>query len=205
VSYTLQPIAVDLDVVRKVIGSKDRKLLARLKKELAEDLEQVDSMLEDYVDEDEGEEPLTTADVLQHLILGEPYSTAEGVGFAYGYCFGALCDHYGEMLDNDHWSAMRYPWFDAVQKALEQAGVTKKQFAISALVERGAPVKLPEIDDFPGLGYLTKTEVVKARDVLSKGDLTKIADREAVESIEQVRQWLDACARSDRDLVCTYS
>ena len=204
-SYCVSAIAVDLDKVRSAIGSKDKKLLARLKKAIGDDLEQIDGMLADYADEDEEDEPLTTADVLRHLIMGEPYRDDEGLGFAYGYCFEALCQHFGNTLDNEHWSAMRYQWFDAVQKALGQAGVTKKQFSLDTLVSREPPVPLPEIDDFPGIGYLLKDEVVKARAVLAKADLTKVKEREAVESIEQVREWLDECERSDRDLVCTYA
>ena len=204
-SYIVTAIAVDLDKVRSAIGSKDKALLARLKKALGDDLEQIDAMLEDYADEDEGGEPLTTGAALRHMILGEPYRADEGLGFAYGYCFEALCQYYGDVLPNDQWSAMRYQWFDAVQKALERAGVAPKQFAIRTLVERGAPVPLPEIDDFPGIGYLTKDEAAKARAALAKADLTKVKEPEAVGAIEQVRGWLDACERSGRDLVCTYA
>lgn len=34
---------------------------------------------------------------------------------------------------------------------------------------------------------------------------SKVKDKEAVASIEQVRSWLDTCATSNRDLVCTYA
>ena len=78
-SYCLSPTAVDLDTVRRAIGSKDKKLLVRLKKSIGNDLDQIDAMLEDYDDEDEEEEPLTTADVLRHMILGEPYRDGDGL------------------------------------------------------------------------------------------------------------------------------
>jgi hypothetical protein len=202
-SYAVTPIAVDLDRVRGALGSKDKTLLAHLQQALADDLEQVDDMLAD--DDEEGEEPLTTADVLRHLVMGEPYRESDGTGFAYGYCFEALCKHFGERLGDNYWSGMRSAWFDAVQEALKQAGVNEKQFSICRLVGRGAPVKLPEIDDFPGIGYLTRAEVVGAREALAAADLTKVENGEAAEAIEQVRAWLDECARSGRDLVCTYA
>lgn len=202
-SYAVTSIAVDLDAVRGAIGSKSKPFLAQLQKSFAGELEQIDDMLADYFDE--GEPPLTTATVLQHLVMGEPHSEQEGVGFAYGYGFEALCKHFGDRLGDNCWSGMRSEWFDAVQEALKQAGVTEKQFSIHRLVSRGAPVKLPEIDDFPGIGYLTKAEVIEARAVLAKADLLKVEDGEAVQAIEQVCEWLDECAESHRDLVCTYA
>lgn len=204
-SYAVHPIAVDLDKVRAVIGSKDKAFLARLKKSIGDELEQIDDMLADYVDEDEEEEPLTTADALRHMIMGEPYRADEGLGFAYGYCFEAICLHFGQFLDNNGWSAMRWPWFEAVQKALGAAGVKEKAFSVSALVSRGAPIDLPEIDDFPGIGYLTRAEIPSARVVLAAADLSQVKDREAVESIGQVMSWFDTCIESKCDLVCTYA
>ncbi|MBN9119014.1 MAG: hypothetical protein J0I06_07610 [Planctomycetes bacterium] len=202
--YIVYPIAVDLEKVRSAIGSKDRTLLARLHS--TSDLKQTDEMLADRFEDDEDGElgaPLTTADILRHLVMGEPYR--DGLGFAYGYCFESLCTHFGTVLDNRHWSAMRGRWFDTVQEALAQAGVSEKQFSVGRLVLRGPPVELPAIDDFPGIGYLTKTEVGDARSALARADLAKVTLREAVEAIEQVRGWLDECARSGRDLVCTYA
>lgn len=209
-SYAVTAIAVDLDRVRAALGSKDKTLLAHLRETSADDLEQVDDMLADHTDSSEDENgdplpPLTTADVLRHFVMGEPYRDGDGTGFAYGYCFEALCKHFGDRLDNDHWSGMRDAWFDAVQEALGHAGVSEKQFSIRQLVNRGAPVELPEIDDFPGIGYLTKAEIAGARDVLARADLTKVENGEAVEAIEQVREWLEECTASGRDLVCTYA
>jgi hypothetical protein len=208
VSYCVSAIAVDLDEVRAVIGSRKKAMLAQLQKELAGDLDQVDGMLEDYAEDNEDEdgnppEPLTTADVLRHLVMGEPYR--EEFGFAYGYCFEAICLHFGEFLNNSQWSAMRSEWFETVGKELKKAGVDEKAFSMNKLFFRGPPVKLPEIDDFPAVGYLTKSEVAKARAALAKADLSKVKNKEAVESIEQIRSWLDECAKSDRDLVCTYA
>jgi hypothetical protein len=100
---------------------------------------------------------------------------------------------------------MRGEWFDTVQKAIKTAGVKEKAFSIHTLVSRGAPVELPEIEDFPGIGYLTKAEVVKARDALAAADLSKVKNKEVAAAIEQVRSWLDECAKSKRDLVCTYA
>lgn len=207
-SYCVTAIAVDLDEVRAVLGSKDEVLAARLREALAGGLDQIDRMLAHHLEDDEDEdgnppEPLTTADVLRHLVMGEPYR--DDFGFAYGYCFEALCLHFGDFLDNRHWSAMRGEWFDTVQKALARAGVAERQFSVNGLFFRGPPIDLPEIDDFPGIGYLTKAEIPTARAALAAADLSAATDPAAAEAIEQILSWLDACARSNRDLVCTYA
>jgi hypothetical protein len=206
--YCVTAIAVDLDEVRAVLGSKKKALLARLRTDFAGTLDQIDEMIADHVENDTDEdgnppESLTTAEVLRHLVMGEPYR--DDFGFAYAYCFESLCLHYGEFLDNRHWSAMHSEWFDTVEKGLKQAGVGKEDFSLTMLFFRGPPVELPEISDFPAVGYLTKPEVAKARAVLAKADLTKVKRSDVVESIEQIRSWLDTCANSDRDLVCTYA
>jgi hypothetical protein len=208
VSYCVNAIAVDLDEVRAALGSKKKVLVARVRKEGAGLLDQVDEMIADHVEEDEDEdgnppEPLTAADILRQLIMGEPYRRE--FGFAYGYCFEALCEHFGEGLNNSEWSAMHSEWFDTVGKELKKAGVDERALSLNTLFFRGPPVKLPTIEDFPSIGYLTKPEVAKARAALAKADLSKVKNRGAVESIEQIRSWLDECAESNRDLVCTYA
>lgn len=200
-SYNLYPMAVDLDVVRAAIGSKDASLLAKLASGFAHELDDLTSMMEDAIDEDEG--PLTAADVLRHLVMDEP--RRPDAGFVYGYCFELICRHFGATLDNGEWSSMRWAWFEAVQKALGEAGVDGKTFAVTALVTRGAPVQLPPIDDFPSIGYLTRAEIPVVRAVLATAELSKVTDSQAVASIEQIRSWLDECAESGCDLVCTYA
>jgi len=76
---------------------------------------------------------------------------------------------------------------------------------VNTLVFRGSPVELPELEDSPCIGYLRKSEIPKARAALAKADLSKVKNKAAVESIEQIISWLDECAKSKRDLVCTYS
>jgi len=205
VGYTVSPIAVDLDAVRAAIGSKDGWLLGELTKALADDLDRIDDVLCEYAEDANGKPlaPLTAAAVLRHLVMSEPHRN--GVGFAYGYCFAALCGHFGDALDNARWSALRPTWFGAVQAALGQAGVSATQFAVGRLVYRGPPVKLPYIDNLPNIGYLTRAEVAEARAALAPADLSKVTDRDAAESIEQLREWFGECVRSNRDLVCTYA
>lgn len=207
-SYCVSAIAVDLDKVRAAIGSKNKKLLATLREGAESGLNQIEEMIADHLEEDEDEdgnplEPFSVEEALQHLIMGG--ERREEFGFVYAYCLEYLCLHYGDFLDNGHWSAMRSEWFDTVQKGLKKAGVTEKMFSLNTLFFRGSPVELPEVADFPNFGYLTRPEIAKARAVLAQADFTTVKDRGVVEAIEQIRSWLDECARSKRDLVCTYA
>ena len=205
-SYHLSAVAVDLDRVRAAIGSKDEVLLAALCDENAYSLQRIDDLLENALDADDPDyRPLTAADVLGHLVLGGPYREGERVGFAYGYCLELLCHHFGEALNNSEWCSMRSAWFDAVQAALEAAGVNRKLLSVHLLANRGAPIAIPTIDDFPGIGYLMKVEIAQTRAALAAADLSRIADKEAVASIRQISAWLDECVRSNRDLVCFYA
>jgi hypothetical protein len=203
VGYTVCPVAADLDAVRNAIGSKDGWLLGELTAALAGELDDIDDMLVEYAEDNDGGAPVTAAEVLRHLIMGQPYRA--DIGFAYGYCFAALCAQLGESLSNDHWSAVRSSWFPAVQSALAQIGVGITQFAVDRLVYRGPPVKLPSIHDFPNIGFLTRAEVADARAALASADLSKVTDRAAAAAIEQMRGWFAACVKSHRDLVCTYA
>lgn len=206
--YCVSAIAVDLDKVRVVIGSKNKKLLAAIEKEAAGDLDFIEEMIADHLENDEDEdgkppEPFSVEEALRGLIMGG--ERLEEFGFAYAYCFEYLCLHFGDFLNNSQWSAMRSAWFETVGKGLVKAGVSQKMFSLNTMFFRGPPVELPEVADFPSIGYLTTPEIAKARVELVKADLTKVKDKSVVEAIEQIRSWLDECTNSNRDLVCTYA
>jgi hypothetical protein len=200
VSQHLTPIAVDLDTVHSAVGSRDTALMGKIRGRFYAESKRIDRLLKDAIDPDE--EPLTTGDILRHLITGEPYR--EDAGFAYGYCLELVCRQLGRALDNSAWSAKRGGWFDAVAAALRDAGVYSSALSIEALAFRGAPVPLPHIDDFPSIGYLTKAEIGTARAALAAADLSRAPAEEAT-AIRQLREWLDTCAESNRDLVCFYA
>jgi DNA integrity scanning protein DisA with diadenylate cyclase activity len=203
-SYTLSPIAVKLDEVNAVFGSKNKKLLAQLVKEFADDFEQIDSMATDYVDEDEGEAAFTCEQALTHMIMGEEY-VEEEFGFVYGYSFEFLCRHFGDSLSNDNWSAMRYAWAERVDQELKALKIGEKTLRIVRLMERGAPVTLPDIDDFPGIGYMTLKEIESALNVLTPEKLATIKDKEVQDALTEVRGWLETCVNKKCDLICFYS
>jgi hypothetical protein len=200
VSYHLTPIAIDLDALRAAIGSRDAALMGKIRGRFYADSKRIDRLLKEVLDPDE--EPLTTGDILRHLIMKEPYR--EDAGFAYGYCLELLCYQLGDELNNSEWSAMHDDWFDTVASALRDSGVNTSALSIRALAFRGSPVSLPPIDDFPGIGYLTTAEIGTARAALAAADLSRSGD-EAAASIRQVAEWLSTCAGSNRDLICFYA
>jgi predicted DNA-binding WGR domain protein len=152
VSYGVHAYAVDLAAVKKTIGSGNAVLAKRLAKSEASELEQIDD-----VDFDEG---LTrAADVLRRLIVeGAPAETdeEETPGYKFGYALEVVCRSLGEWLPNSAFSAMGSEYFETLDRALEKAKSKRK---VASIVFRGSPVRLPEIEDFPAIGWLSADEV----------------------------------------------
>jgi hypothetical protein len=201
--YILTPIAVDLGRVSGAIGSKNKRLISALVKVFGDDFDQFDEMAADYADEDD--EALTMRAALTQMVMGEEYN--EELGFMYGYALEFICLHLGEHLPNTGWSAM--PRGTAYAKkadaALKRAGVAEDVFQISQLMNRGAPVPLPLIEDFPAIGYMRVKEIKAALKEFSEDRLTAVKDEEVRESLAEVRGWLVTCAGSGRDLICFYA
>lgn len=193
-SYNLQPYAVSLATIKKSLASRDAALAAALHAKFERRYTRLD-------DQDDELRPMR--DVVEDLIHGRPYD--EDAAFKYGYALQCLCEHFGRGLANEQWSSMRWSWFEQVDAELKKAGVDAKIFgSASHLANRGAPVPLPKIEEFPSIGYLTATEV---GGVLTELDKTKKSaiDAEVRQSLDETRTWLDRCARAHLDLVCFYA
>jgi hypothetical protein len=68
---------------------------------------------------------------------------------------------------------------------------------------RGAPVAIPEPDDFPFIGYLKAAEVGPALRALRAADFAELSP-EVREAVAELTGWLEACSRGASDLVCFY-
>jgi hypothetical protein len=148
--------------------------------------------------------PVSCAEVLRHIIFGEQYD--QRAGFKYGYVLEALCEHYGKRLD-DAWAPMYQgaKWRKQVTAAFKAAGIPDTLFrSLEKMTERGAPITIPEIDDFPGIGYLKREEMAETRAALSEVNLTAMKDRDVREDLEALLRWFQTCGESQRDLVCFY-
>jgi hypothetical protein len=204
--YILSAIAVDLGEVSGTVASGKRQLLSALVEQFEDEFGQFDEMAADCAGDEEGGGALTMRRALAQMVMGEEYD--EGPGFMYGYALEFLCRHFGETLPNGEWSAMPSGtrWAEAVDRELGNAGVPESVFRVGThLLNRGAPIAIPEIDDFPGIGYLTRGEVKAAQAALRVAKLSSIMDKEVLASIKEVQRWLQTCAESGRDLVCFYA
>lgn len=205
--YGISPIATDLAKVKKAIGSKDRQLLAKLRKACRDQFENIDDIDADEFEEDDeeeegpGEKRIDTRTAMGQLINGEKLSPR--FGFRYAYCLEMICTYYGEMMVNDKFCPMHMEWAERVDKSLKKAGVPAKVFSFLKVMYRGTPVKLPPPDDFPGVGYLTAREIVRVLPYFAKVKLDKV-DADVRDAITQVRSWLETCARKKCDFITFY-
>ena len=205
-SYGVMPFAVSLPQIRKVIGSKSKSLLLELREEFEDELTADREEVEEANEDDEFDPELPLDDALRHLIMDEERWDYEGA--KYGYAIEMLCSFYGEFLPNDHWSGMQLSWAETVNDALLEIGFPAETFSIFGhLIYRGSPIDIPDIEDFPFIGYVTLAEIPAALAVLTDERFAAVQHENADDirvSLEQVREWLETCQREKSDLVCFY-
>src|SRR5262249_44341093 len=168
--------------------SKDKRLVNALVKKYGDEFEQFDEMAADSGDDEGGEEALTMQSALTQLVMGEEYN--EEVGFMYGYALEFVCRHFGEELPNERWSAMPSgsQWARTVDRGLKAAGVPESVLRVGKhLMYRGAPIAIPEIEDFPGIGYLKLKEVKAAQKALGQAKLASVKDEEVLASLQELQ------------------
>ena len=198
--YGVMAYAVPLELVSGCVGARDPGLLATLLADFGA-APAIDELLADA--RSPASEDLPTArELLRHLVMDEP--ARSGLGFAYGYCFKYLCDRYGEFLDNSAWYPIGFDFVEEVQAELGRQGISDDVLSVADLVWGGAPVPLPPIDDFPGIGHLTRARVPTARAILAGVDLTRVADPGVRSGLSGLAGWFDDCLRAGLDLVCFY-
>jgi len=194
-SYLLHAYALD-DAILAVIGSGDRQVLARVTRKAEQEHES-------FVDEDTAAEhdgAPSNADVMRHLIMGEPYDAR--FGWAYGYGFSVVCETFVEWLDEDDLWLSATQLVEQVDPLLAAAGIPTDVLTLQRLVFGGPPVPLPPVEDFPAIGHLTPPEVVAAHAALAAFDLQDVDDPDVRDSLGQVRSWLATCAEHRQTLVC---
>lgn len=191
-SYGVMPYAVDLEGIRR-FGSYDAEFadetLARMS---AYALRKLD-VSEDFDIE------IGPKELLRQLLCGEP--AREGIGFAYGYALEAFCATYGDILTNRGWSGMRYGYFEVVESALSELGVS---FDPASLTYGGVPGPMPRIDDFPCIGSLDVDEIDTLAGIFDAVDLGRLTDVGIRESVGEIGDWLRYCRQRRVGLVCFY-
>ena len=153
-------------------------------------------------DETDEDDELTVEEALRDMVDGANLN--KDFGWKYAYALEALCWHFGELLDNSEWSPMRGQWSEQVDVAISRAGVPENTFSVEGhLMYRGSPIPIPEVPDFPFIGFLRKTELPEAAKSIAQCDRSKLGE-DVERAIRQVEGWLDRARKLERDLFCFY-
>lgn len=198
VGYGAMAWAVDLGRIRGEVGSEDPALAQRYGAAFAERRDEVQGMIDDVIGDGS---VLTLPDVARHMILGEPYD--ERIGFAYGYFLEYLCDVHGAFLPNPRWMPVPVDWCERVDEVLGGAGLLAEDFSMSDLMFGGAPVPLPRIDGFPGIGYREYGSLEEPAGLLARVGATDIAE-EYQDAAYDVFQWLSEAHDAGRSVVAFF-
>ncbi|MFJ9371612.1 hypothetical protein ACIRRA_45520 [Nocardia sp. NPDC101769] len=115
----MQAYSVDLEALRRMVGSGDRELLEELLTQLAGGLDRLDA-------EAAGWGKLVPArQALTKMILEPDYldgvANLSGDAAIYIYVFKEMCEHYGKSLDSEY--EMSSEWLGEVEEALDDIGV----------------------------------------------------------------------------------
>jgi hypothetical protein len=195
VGAAFAPIAVDLELVRGVVGSKSRTLLPKLRRYFGRWFETVAEQMAD-------EGGPTLDEVLKGLIAGKVANP--DWSFPFAVAVEVLYRLHGVVLSDRHFSSMRMEWAYRVDEGIQQAGVPAERFGlVRHLFERGPPIP------FPGrmtmcLGYLSLAEVRSAMSAFAAADYTPLKP-DIRQAVAEVRSWLVSCDTLGCDLVGFYS
>jgi hypothetical protein len=198
--------SVDLAKVRAVFGCQDEALLNAIINR-----RKISAKAVDYLGNESPQEGL------RRIIMGEvlsPRSTA-----VYGYLLRDLAGYYGKELYDPQWCQTRSEYVSQFDDLLKKLKVPKKVFRMEHHLMSRDPVELPEREDFPGIGHMTRDEVAAAATALNALDpeavlkaATGIAtDRGVVDPaftvacLDELRAWFAACQKDGVDLISFYS
>jgi hypothetical protein len=194
--YGAQAWAVDLGLIRGEIGSGDPELARRHGLRFTEHLRDVQSFIDDVTGADGA---VTMADVARHMILGEPYD--DRLGFAYGYFLQYLCEVQGTWMHNPSMMPIAVDLPERLDRVLAERGLLADGFSVSDLLFGGAPVPLPPIGDFPGIGFREFGALEEPAGRLARlGTMDDVAEEFAGPAYD-VFQWLSQAHDMKRSVV----
>jgi hypothetical protein len=178
-SYVLTPFLVDLEKVRKAVGSRDESLIAAV----------IESNPDRFrVSEEEDAGQVSRSLALRQLVMGEELDPASAG--QYGVALELLCGHLGKEILPGAWGGVS--WL-----ALEATGID------DVLTKSGPPVPLPPMPVFPTIGHMTAQEAAakapEVDDALSTED-----DEDLLELLEEYKGWLGEAASQKKDVVFFY-
>ncbi|GAA1655439.1 DUF7691 family protein [Actinoplanes couchii] len=99
------------------------------------------------------------------------------------------CEQHGRFLDNTGWMPVPVDFSARVDEYLTGHDLLADGFTVTGLLFGGAPVPLPPIDDFPGIGYREYGTLTEAAAKLAEAGLLDMpADMGS--AVYEVFQWL---------------
>ncbi len=183
------PFAVRLAEVEGAFGSNDTALAETIKGKDPDWFGRTDY----------GEDELSPSLALDRIVAGDPL---EGFGDKYGFALEKLCWHFGALLPNRYTCMIGFRGLDGLDTALRAAGVPTRRFGLLGhLVFRGPPLRMPETDGNPDIGYIRAEEMADALAAAEMADAAALGREDAL-AFAEIKGWMQECNRQKCDLVC---
>jgi hypothetical protein len=177
-SYVLTPYLIDLEKLRKSVGSGDESLIAAV----------ISGNPKPFKADDEETEELSRREALRHLVMGDELD--EDSAAQYGFALALVCHHLGEVILPDAWGGVSW-------RAVEATGLE------DVLMRSGPPVALPPMPGLPVIAYLTAEQVVAEAAEIGNAQLED-DDEDLQELLEEFVGWLRKAASKRKDIVFYY-
>lgn len=185
-STGIMPYLVPAAELLAACGSGDRRLADEIAEQQPGRLAELDERFRDRDEDDDRDlERRETLGAIVEILEGNP--RVSHLGHVYGYAFECICDQLGRMLPNSYVGG-RSSWIERVDGNLARLGLGVR---LERLIYRGPPIRLPEPDDYPFIGYWTGAEVTEAAGAIEGLDLST-PDSEEAGALREIRGWLDA-------------
>jgi len=170
--YGLMVFAVDVERLRREVGSGDAGLAATYGAGFAADDQETQDLIDGELGGDAGTP--TLADVARHVIMGEPYD--ERVGFAYGYFLEWLCRRHGVPQPNHSLVPIPVDHLSTLDAQFEKAGLLAPGISIDQLGWGGAPVPVPMGEPWPGIGHLEHALLGAGAELLARAPVSDLPE-----------------------------
>jgi|SoiMetStandDraft_5_1073268.scaffolds.fasta_scaffold04060_3 hypothetical protein len=157
-----------------------------------------------YPDDPSGEEPapdLPSVPRAAWELLHKTRLDEERADF-YAMALHLICVAIGTPLENAAVAPADPSHFAAVDEALESGGL-QPQISMQKLIFGGPPIRMPQTDDFPTVGYMAPRTVSAARGQIAGRDWSQ-SPEEVQRTLHLVNGWIEEAASRGEGLVCFY-
>ena len=193
--YSITACRVDLEALKKAFGSRDEKLLAKVKKGCQEQLSDNDESFEEGIAE--GAPSLLQA--VEEILEGKPKSKKHG--FQYGYAIEVLSGTLGTNMFAGECASPEF--FDRLPKLIGDKAAKKLLNAERvADGEKKLVLPIPRPADFPGVNAWDAAECRQILEWLKTIDEDDLDEDECEdEALEEIVGWFSAAVKARQGLV----